>query len=80
MRYEGSARDAEPKDINTAYKTFQHQHPRDRPSEHETTNDGSTKQEEPTPSAEGWTHPTILLLVTRSRGGPATKRCGDTHR
>ena len=51
-----------PKDIDTAYKTFQHQHPCPCPSEHETPNDGSTKQEEPTPSAEGWTPPTIVLL------------------
>ena len=52
-----------PKDIDTAYKAFQRQHPRPRPSEHETPNDGSTTQEEPTPSAEGWTPPSILLLA-----------------
>ena len=52
-----------PKDIDTAYKAFQRQHPRPRPSEHETPNDGSTTQKEPTPSAEGWTPPTILLLA-----------------
>ena len=52
-----------PKDIDTAYKAFQRQHPRPRPSEHETPNDGSTTQGEPTPSAEGWTPPTILLLA-----------------
>ena len=52
-----------PKDIDEAYKTFQRQHPRPRPSEHETPNHGGTKKEEPTPSAEGWTPPTILLLT-----------------
>ena len=52
-----------PKDINTAYKTFQHQHLRPRPSEHETPNDSSKRQEEPAPSAEGSTPPTILLLA-----------------
>ena len=52
-----------PKDINTAYTVFQRQHPRPRPSEHETPNDGGTTQGEPTPSAEGWTAPTILLLA-----------------
>ena len=51
------------KDIDTAYKTFQHQHPRLRPSELGTPNNSGTKQEEPTPSAEGWTSPTILLLT-----------------
>ena len=52
-----------PKDIDTAYRTFQHKHPRPRPSEHKTPNDRSTKQEELTPSAQGWTPPTILLLA-----------------
>ena len=52
-----------PKDINTAYKTFQHQHPRPRLTEHGTPNGSSTKREEPTSSAEGWTPPTILLLA-----------------
>ena len=52
-----------PKDIDTGYKNFQHQHPRPRLNEHETTNDGCTEQEEPTSSAEGWTPPTILLLA-----------------
>ena len=52
-----------PKDIDTAFKTFQHQHPRPRPSEHKTPNDGSTKQEDTVLSAEGWTPPTILLLA-----------------
>ena len=52
-----------PKDINTAYKAFQRQHPRPRLREHETPNDGSTTQEDPIPSAEGWTPPTILLLA-----------------
>ena len=46
-----------PKDIDTAYKAFQRQHPRPRPSEHETPNDGGTTHEEPTPSAEGLTPP-----------------------
>ena len=55
-----------PKDIDTAYKTFHHQHPRPRLSEHETPNNGSTKQEEPPQSAEGWTPPTILLLAPNS--------------
>ena len=41
-----------PKDIDTAYAAFQRQHPRPRPSEHETPNDGGTTQGEPTPSAE----------------------------
>ena len=52
-----------PKDIDTAYKAFQRQHPRPRPSERETRNDRGTTQEEPSPSAEGWTPPTILLLA-----------------
>ena len=52
-----------PKDIDTAYTAFQRQHPRPRASEHETPNDGSMTQVEPTPSAEGWTPPTILLLA-----------------
>ena len=52
-----------PKDIETAYTAFQRQHPRPRPSEHETPNDSGTTQEEPTPSADGWTPPTILLLA-----------------
>ena len=55
-----------PKDIDTAYTAFQRQHPRRRPSEHETPKDGGTTQEEPTPSAEGWTPPTILLLAPNS--------------
>ena len=55
-----------PKDIDTACKAFWRQHPRPRPSEHETPNDGNTTQEEPTPSAEGWTPPTILLLAPNS--------------
>ena len=52
-----------PEDIDTAYAAFQRQHPRPLPSEHETPNDGGTTQGEPTPSAEGWTPPTILLLA-----------------
>ena len=52
-----------PKDIDTAYTAFQRQHPRPRLGEHETPNDGGTTQGEPTPSAEGWTPPTILLLA-----------------
>ena len=52
-----------PKDIDTAYTAFQRQHPRPRLSEHKTPNDGGTTQGEPTPSAEGWTPPTILLLA-----------------
>ena len=52
-----------PEDIDTAYKAFQRQQPRPSPSEHETPNDGIMTQEEPTPSAEGWTPPTILLLA-----------------
>ena len=52
-----------PKDIDTAYKTLQQQLPRPRPNEHEAPNDGGTKQEECTPSAEGRTPPTVLLLA-----------------
>ena len=52
-----------PKDVDAAYKAFQQQHPRARPNEHEAPNDGDTKREEPTPSGEGWTPPTILLLA-----------------
>ena len=59
-----------PKDIDTAYKAFQRQHPRPRQSEHETLNNGSTTQEEPRPSAEGWTPPTILLLAPKSHKHP----------
>ena len=54
-----------PKDINTAYQALQHKHPRPRPNKHEAHNDGNTKQEEPTPSGEGWTPPTILLLAPK---------------
>ena len=66
-----------PKDIDTAYKSFQRQHPWPRPSEHETPNDGNTMHKEPTPSAKGWTAPTILLLAqkwlqTRDPHCPAT--------
>ena len=52
-----------PKDIDTAYTAFQRQHPRPRPREHETPNDGGTTQGKPTPSAESGTPPTILLLA-----------------
>ena len=52
-----------PKDIDTAYKTFERQHPRPRPNEHEAPIDGGTKKEEPTQSPEGWTPATILLLA-----------------
>ena len=54
------------KDIDTAYKTFQRQHPRPRPDGHEAPNNGGTKQEEPGPSAECGTPPTILLLAPNS--------------
>ena len=56
-----------PKNMDTAYKAFQRKHPRPRPREQETPNDGSTTQEEPDPSAEGWTPPTILLLAPKGR-------------
>ena len=52
-----------PIDIDTAYKAFRRQYSRPRPSEQEAPNDGNTTQEEPTPSAKGWTPPTILLLA-----------------
>ena len=52
-----------PKNMDTAYKTFHHKHPRPRSSEHETPYEGNMKQEDPTPSAEGWTPPTILRLA-----------------
>ena len=55
-----------PKDIDTAYKAFQRQHPRPHPSKHETPNDNNTTQEESTPSAEGCTPPTILLPAPNS--------------
>ena len=55
-----------PKDIDTAYKTFQRQHPRPRLNEQEASNDSGTKQGEPTPSAEGGTQPTIMLLAPNS--------------
>ena len=55
-----------PKDIHRAYKAFRRQHPRPRPSEHEAPNNGNTTQAEPTPSAEGWTPPIILLLAPNS--------------
>ena len=42
-----------PKDIDTAHKIFQHQHPRPRLNEQEASDNGGTKQEEPSPSAEG---------------------------
>ena len=54
------------KDIDAAYKAFRRQHPRPRPSKHEAPNGGITTQEEPTPSAEGWAPPTILLLAPNS--------------
>ena len=53
------------KGIDKAYRTFQHQHPWPPQSEHETPNDGSAMREEPIPSDEGWTPPTILLLAGR---------------
>ena len=52
-----------PKEIDRAYKAFQHQHPGPRPNEHEALNNGDTKQEDPGLSAEGWTQHTILLLA-----------------
>ena len=55
-----------PKDIGTAYKALQRQHSRPRPSEQETPNEGSTTQKEPSPSAEGWSPPTILLLASNA--------------
>ena len=56
-----------PKDIDKVYKAFQRQQPRPRLSENEAPDDGNTTQEELTPSAEGWTPPTILLLAPNSR-------------
>ena len=55
-----------PKHINTAYTIFQRQHPPPSPNEQEASNDSGTKQEELTPSAEGGTPPTILLLAPNS--------------
>ena len=52
-----------PKDIDAAYKAFQHQHPRLRPNEDDTPDEGDTQREEPTPSGEGLAPPTILLLA-----------------
>ena len=52
-----------PKDIDTAYKAFQREQPRLRPNEHETPNNDNTMQEQPSPSAEAWTPPTVLLLA-----------------
>ena len=52
-----------PKDIEAAYKPFQHQHPRPRPNEHDAPNGSDTQREERTPLGEGWTPPTILLLA-----------------
>ena len=52
-----------PKDINAAYKAFQHQHPQPRPSKHEAPRDADTKRDEPTQLGEGWAPPTILLLA-----------------
>ena len=65
MRLEGRARNAGPKDIDTAYNNFQRLHRRPRPREHETPSDGNTTQEEPGPSAEGCTPPTILKLAPK---------------
>ena len=56
-----------PKDIDPAYKTFEHKHPRPRPSEQESPNNGGKQQEESTLSAEGWTPPTILLSAPNGR-------------
>ena len=44
-----------PKDVDVAYKVFQHQHPQPRPSEHEASNDSHTKREEPIPMGAGCT-------------------------
>ena len=55
-----------PKDIDTAYKAFRQEHPQPRSSEQETPNDDNTTQEEPTPSAKGWTPFTILPLAPNS--------------
>ena len=52
-----------PKDIDAAYKAFQHQQPRPRLSEHKAPNNCATKREELTLSGEGWTPPTIALLA-----------------
>ena len=56
--------------LTNQHSDQQRQHPRPRASKHEIPNDGSTTQEEPTPSAEGWTPPTILLLAPNSQEHP----------
>ena len=62
-----------PKDIDTACKAFQCQHPRPRPSEHETSNDGSMKQEEPPPRQlkAGYHPPTCYWHQTATNTLPA---------
>ena len=67
-----------PKDIDAAYKAFQHKHPRPRPKEHKAPNDAGMKREEPTPSGEGWAPPTILLLA--SNGHKHATRTVQRHR
>ena len=67
-----------PKDIDTAYKAFQRQQPRPRPSEHETPHDGRTTQEEPDPSAEGWT-PAIIILLLAPNGHKHATRTVQRH-
>ena len=46
-----------PKDIDTAYKAFQRQHPRPRPNEHETPNDGDTHRRSPPRQPKAGHHP-----------------------
>ena len=65
-----------PKDIDTAYKAFQQQHP--CLNEHKAPNDGDTKREESTPSNEAWTPPTILLLAA-NRHKHATRTVQRHH-
>ena len=63
-----------PKDIDAAYKAFQHKHPRPCLKEHKAPNEGNTKREGPNPSGEGWTPPTILVPPIRhdDQGIPRT--------
>ena len=65
-----------PNDIEAAYKAFQQQHP--CLNKHKAPNDGDTKPEESTPSGEGWTPPTILLLAP-NRHKHATRTVQRQH-
>ena len=67
MRYEGKGKKCRgPRTSTRRTMLSSASTPGPAESEHETPNDGSTTQEKPTQSAEGWTPPSILLLAPNS--------------